>query len=158
MLGPVTPALPQVASSAAEPSQTASGLRPAEDPRAGTGVEVARAVKPIPEDTGQRGIEGAIAARQNQIHVTESAAARDRARLERYPAELQGLQAQINATEDPQAKAGLGERLGSLQNAYGATQKRLEAFEANWPAQKAALQEQIAAQQTRLAKAGYAQL
>lgn len=157
MIGPITPALPQVASSAPEPAQAPVAPRASEDPRAGTGVESRSAPKPIPEDTGQRGIEGAIAARKNQIYQTEQAAERDRARLERYPAEMQGLQAQLK-TAAPEARAGLSERLSQLQTTYGATQKRVAAFEAHWPAEKAQLQEQIASQQLRLAQAGYAQL
>lgn len=158
MIGPIASPLPLVASSAAEPAQAPLGLRAAEDPRAGTSVETARAAKPIPEDTGQRGIEGAIAARQTRIYQTESAAERDRARLERYPAEMQGLKAQLAGATDTEARTSLSERLTGLQNAYGATQKRVADFEANWPTQKAELQEQIADQQMRLAQIGYAQL
>jgi len=158
MIGALPPTLPQVASAAVEPAQAAAAPRPADDPRAGTAVELGQAARPIPGDGGQRGIEGAIAATQNQIFMTEAAADRDRARLERYPAEIQGLQAQISEASSEADRATLGERLSGLQNSMGAAQQRLAEYDANWPEQRAQLESQISSYKSQLAGLAYSQL
>ena len=158
MLGPVSPSFPQVPNAASEPAQAAQQVAPADDPRAGTGVETRRAARPIPDDGGQRGIEGAIAAKENTIRMTEEVARRDRQRLERYPAEMDGLRNKIASTGDPTERARLDETLGELTVSLEATKARLAAYETDWPGERAALEERIAADKTALAKAAYGQV
>ena len=158
MLGPVTPAAPQVASSAVEPAQAAQPIRPSDDPRAGTSVELGRAPRPIPGDGGQRGIEGAIAAKENTIRMTEEVARRDRARLERYPAEMENLQSRIDASGDAVEQADLEQKLNAYGTALDAAQARLVAYETQWPDQRAGLETQISQEKTALAKAAYGQV
>ena len=158
MIGPVFPSLPQVASSAAEPGQVAAPVRPAEDPRAGTGVETRQAATPIPEGSRQRGLEGAIAATEARIQLTEEVARRDRDRLERYPAEMDALRSAIDASADDLARSGLTERLGQFETALSAAEARMSVYQQDWPEQRTALETQIAGYKTQLAKAAYGQL
>lgn len=159
MIGPVsTPLLPQTLRSVAEPLQVAPAPVPAEDPRAGQGVETPRAVRPIPEDLGQRGIEGAIAATENTIRMTEEVARRDRDRLERYPVEIETLRSQVAASTEPDQRAALTERVSLVETALSAATTRLADYEATWPDRRAALEAQVVSYKTQLAKAAYGQM
>ena len=158
MLGPVSPSFPQVPNAASEPAQASQPIAPADDPRAGTGVETRRAARPIPGDGGQRGIEGSIAGKENTIRMTEEVARRDRQRLERYPTEMSGLRDRIASSSDPAEQARLSEMLGQITSSLEATKSRLAAYETDWPEQRAALEQRITAEKTALAKAAYGQV
>lgn len=158
MIGPLPPAVLQVASSASEPAQSVLPVRPADDPRAGTGVELSRAARPIPDDTGQRGIEGAIAATESTIRMTEEVARRDRDRLERYPVEMEELRATLGTTKDASVMAETKQKLAQLHTAFGAARARLSEHDATWPEQRATLQRQIDGYRTELARTAYGQL
>lgn len=158
MIGPIPPVLPQVASAATEPTQTSAPIRPVEDQRSGTAIDIVRAVRPIPDDTGQRGIEGAIAAKENTIRMAEEVARRDRDRLTRYPDEMAGLKQALASSNDPAAQVNIGEKLGQLDTALTAAKTRIAEHDATWPDKRAALETEIAGYRTQLARTGYSQL